>query len=87
MFAMDHVIPVAKGGYDVLENLVPSCRRCNGMKSHRTIEDFRIYLSGKRSLTETQKDFLKSIGYADIDDKLDSTARSFRFWFEKEGAR
>jgi 5-methylcytosine-specific restriction endonuclease McrA len=32
----DHVIPKAKGGQDILSNLVAACKRCNGSKSDRT---------------------------------------------------
>jgi len=34
-FSIDHVIPKAKGGTDELDNLVPSCRRCNSRKGAR----------------------------------------------------
>ena len=32
-FEIDHIIPLAKGGLDVLENLAASHRRCNRAKS------------------------------------------------------
>jgi len=34
-FCMEHIIPVAKGGKDVLENLALSCHGCNGHKHVR----------------------------------------------------
>ena len=34
-FSIDHVIPKSKGGTDELDNLVPSCRRCNSRKGAR----------------------------------------------------
>lgn len=32
-FEIDHVIPKSRGGIDLLYNLLPSCRRCNRIKS------------------------------------------------------
>jgi 5-methylcytosine-specific restriction endonuclease McrA len=31
-FSIDHVIPLAKGGSNEIDNLVPSCRVCNSKK-------------------------------------------------------
>lgn len=33
----DHVVPLAKGGKDFLENLVPCCRSCNSSKGARIL--------------------------------------------------
>ncbi|WP_353736778.1 HNH endonuclease signature motif containing protein [Aquamicrobium sp.] len=35
-FQIDHMIPRAHGGSDDIDNLVPSCRRCNNSKLART---------------------------------------------------
>lgn len=37
---MDHVVPIAKGGRHVVENLQPLCRSCNGAKGIKSL-DFR----------------------------------------------
>lgn len=37
---VDHLIPVARGGTDVFENLITSCRECNSGKSAKLIERF-----------------------------------------------
>lgn len=37
--AVDHVISVADGGDNRVDNLVTSCRRCNGGKSARSLKD------------------------------------------------
>lgn len=34
---VDHVIPIKRGGTNELSNLVPSCRRCNRLKSDRAL--------------------------------------------------
>lgn len=47
-FHIDHVIPVASGGTDDLENLVPSCSGCNLAKASMSVEAFLA----KRRLAE-----------------------------------
>lgn len=37
----DHFIPKSKGGSNYRENLVPSCQRCNHLKSNFSVEEFR----------------------------------------------
>jgi 5-methylcytosine-specific restriction endonuclease McrA len=44
---IDHVIPRSKGGPHVWENVVASCRRCNGSKENRTPQE-----AGLRLLTK-----------------------------------
>lgn len=38
---IDHVLPVSKGGLNVIENYQPLCRSCNAKKSDKVI-DYRI---------------------------------------------
>lgn len=38
-FVVDHVIPIARGGADVLENKAAAHRSCNRAKSDRLVED------------------------------------------------
>lgn len=38
---VDHVIPLALGGADSLENWVPACHVCNQFKGHSRLEEFR----------------------------------------------
>jgi len=39
-FEIDHMIPVSKGGLDVLSNLVVACFKCNRKKGKRTAEEY-----------------------------------------------
>jgi len=40
LLTKDHVVPRAKGGGDGIENIVPSCMRCNLKKHTRDLIDF-----------------------------------------------
>jgi 5-methylcytosine-specific restriction endonuclease McrA len=52
----DHVLPLSRGGPDVLSNVVAACRDCNGRKDARTPEEAGMrLLSQPRSLTESEK--------------------------------
>ena len=36
----DHVVPVARGGSELIENLAPACKRCNASKNDRTLREY-----------------------------------------------
>lgn len=36
----DHVIPLSRGGWNDLANILPSCRQCNGSKSDKTPDEW-----------------------------------------------
>lgn len=40
MLDLDHIIPLHKGGYDVVGNIAPVCRICNAHKSYRDPREF-----------------------------------------------
>ena len=40
-FQRDHIIPRSQGGTNDIENIVPACTRCNGLKCDLSIEGFR----------------------------------------------
>lgn len=40
---LDHIHPRRWGGISLPENLVPSCKNCNGKKTDMTLEQFRIF--------------------------------------------
>lgn len=64
-FCIDHFIPKSRKGGDNIDNLVPSCRKCNQMKGNLTIEEFRIKLTQHNinipKFTNEQIDYLRTI--------------------------
>jgi len=47
----DHRIPLARGGTNVIANILPACRRCNARKHLMTEEQFRARLEEERRNT------------------------------------
>jgi hypothetical protein len=43
---VDHVLPLSRGGFDALENLVCACRECNGQKGNKTPREWLKQLTG-----------------------------------------
>lgn len=79
-FCVDHFLPVADGGTNRIDNLVPSCRQCNLSKGIKTIEEFRIAKLKKIGgyFSEEQKKFLS-------DNKIKlPTNIQYVFYFEKK---
>lgn len=46
-FCVEHVVPKKRGGPDDIDNLVPSCYRCNAQKGTKNLEEFRQYFAWK----------------------------------------
>jgi 5-methylcytosine-specific restriction endonuclease McrA len=44
----DHRVPLARGGSNDIENILPACRRCNQRKALLTEEEFRARLAAER---------------------------------------
>jgi 5-methylcytosine-specific restriction endonuclease McrA len=40
----DHVIPLARGGSNSIDNIVPACRSCNSSKGVKTFSEYIAYL-------------------------------------------
>lgn len=40
-FCIDHIRPLARGGSDEIENLVPACQHCNQAKHSKLISEWR----------------------------------------------
>lgn len=54
---LDHIHPVSLGGPTIPQNLVPSCRRCNGIKENMTPQQYRAYRNLKDE--EQKRKFLQ----------------------------
>jgi 5-methylcytosine-specific restriction endonuclease McrA len=44
----DHRVPLARGGTNYIDNILPACRSCNGRKHRSTEEEFRQRLAAER---------------------------------------
>jgi 5-methylcytosine-specific restriction endonuclease McrA len=52
----DHVIPRARGGKDVLDNVVAACKQCNGLKADKSPGEVGLTLKWQpRMLTDEEK--------------------------------
>lgn len=59
---IEHIYPVAKDGNNHPSNLGIACKRCNGLKYEKTIEDFFMFLWDKRDETyRLTKRYIKEI--------------------------
>lgn len=55
---LDHILPRSRGGQSTWENLVASCRSCNGKKGNRLLKDVNMYLLRQpRPLTQEYAGF------------------------------
>lgn len=54
---LDHIYPVSLGGPTIPQNLVPSCRRCNGQKENMTPQQYQVYRNLKDD--EQRRKFLQ----------------------------
>jgi 5-methylcytosine-specific restriction endonuclease McrA len=44
---VDHAVPFARGGHDIMSNLRVCCPRCNMKKSNKTAKEFVLLLKRK----------------------------------------
>jgi 5-methylcytosine-specific restriction endonuclease McrA len=55
---LDHIIPRSRGGQSTWENLVASCKACNGKKGNRLLKDVNMHLLRQpRALTQEYAGF------------------------------
>ncbi|HKY49926.1 MAG TPA: HNH endonuclease, partial [Candidatus Limnocylindria bacterium] len=45
----DHRVPLARGGTNLIDNIVPACRGCNATKHTMTEEEFRARIAADRA--------------------------------------
>lgn len=51
-FCIDHLIPLARGGEDEIENFVPSCSYCNQRKAASLLDEWRRNFAYAEQLDE-----------------------------------
>ena len=49
LIEIDHRIPLTRGGSNLIDNILPACRRCNRRKGTMTEEEFRSFLQRERA--------------------------------------
>lgn len=82
---IDHVVAKSNGGSNHIDNLFPSCRKCNSSKGVKTLEQFRLFLSFKKAIptpefSQCQIEFLKRRGVLNILGNF----KEIRFFFEEK---
>jgi 5-methylcytosine-specific restriction endonuclease McrA len=89
-FHIDHVKPIYRGregyplssrqGEDIIENMMPSCPRCNLWKKTFTVEEFRQEISAQAE--RVRRD---CAGYRLAEDfnLVHTTGHDVSFWFER----
>lgn len=64
--AVDHVVPVSRGGDESADNLVACCGPCNSIKKNRPLSEARHFLLlraiGWPKFTESQLDWMRARG-------------------------
>ena len=76
---VDHLVPIRKGGEDMLYNMYPSCRSCNQAKSTLDIEQFREFVQTAYQRAK-QKPFFR---IADAVGRANESDKPVRFYFEQ----
>ena len=41
--SMEHLVPLARGGFSIKNNIVPACKKCNFAKKQKTILEWRLH--------------------------------------------
>ena len=76
---VDHLVPIRKGGEDMLYNMYPSCRSCNQAKSTLDIEQFREFVQTAYQRAK-QKPLFR---IADAVGRANDSDKPVRFYFEQ----
>ncbi len=65
-YCIDHIVPMRHGGRTALSNLRASCRKCNGQKLSKSVEEYRAWIewrsAGCEAFTENQTEWLSIHG-------------------------
>lgn len=77
---VDHVIAKSRGGSNRISNLAMACRKCNGSKRQKTIEEFRIHIEVKNSKYSGVINGIQAKRLMELGIELDLNPHEF--WFE-----
>ena len=67
---MDHVIPQYFGGGKTWDNIVAACKKCNGKKGHKKLEEISMNLLTKpKKPAITIRDYYRQIVFPEVWDK------------------
>ena len=68
---MDHVVPQYHGGEKTWDNIVASCKKCNGRKGHKKLEEISMNLLTKpKKPAITIRDYYRNIPMLDSWEKF-----------------
>lgn len=80
---VDHVIPLRRGGEDIIDNMLPACRSCNHYKHTFKPEDFRRYIEEiPNRLLRDNIPYQVGVRFGII-----RPEQEVKFWYEKEGRK
>tara|TARA_R110001583_G_scaffold50164_2_gene156485 strand:- start:355 stop:627 length:273 start_codon:yes stop_codon:yes gene_type:complete len=64
---MDHVLPQYFGGLKVWENIVACCKKCNGKKGHKKLEEISMNLLTKpKKPAITIREYYRQIVFPEV---------------------
>jgi hypothetical protein len=89
---IDHMVAVSLGGTNEIDNLFPSCKRCNTRKHTMSLESFRRFMSmdGVR-FSSKQRALLKQVILGNfnalslLEEYETVHFGQYKFWFERNG--
>lgn len=69
---MDHLIPLARGGQSIKENLVPCCKECNAKKKYLLPAEFADFIQKEKQQREADQNDKKESPIIETDDSFSS---------------
>jgi len=67
---MDHVLPQYYGGQKTWDNIVACCKKCNGRKGHKKLEEISMnLLTNPKKPAITIRDYYRQIVFPEIWDR------------------
>lgn len=74
----DHVVPKSKGGGNTVENILPSCKKCNGSKGDMNLEEFRKAYFKDRPHPERERFYFERVFAKQVNDTYKSSTEKAR---------